>query len=107
MNQSDIVTSIGGTLTQLDTLLMSGNPSFDSAAWQQLFALRKHLDDQQRTLVQQAIQSNDEKFQAIAATLQAATKTLTTEIAQQAAINAIINMVSQVSANVDQLLKLA
>jgi transcriptional regulator with GAF, ATPase, and Fis domain len=107
MNESDLVASVGNAITQLDTLLMSGSPAFNSPPWQQLFALRKHLDDQQRTLVQRAIQANDETFQNAAGTLQAATKNLTAAINQQATVDSIINIVSQISAGVDTILKMA
>ena len=106
MNQSDLVTSVSNAITQMDTLLMSGTPPFNSPPWQQLFALRKHLDDQQRTLVQQAIQADDAAFQTAAGTVQTATKGLTTAISQQAAVDSIINIVSQISAGDDGVLKL-
>jgi transcriptional regulator with GAF, ATPase, and Fis domain len=105
MNQSDLVTSVGNTITQLDTLLMSGTPTFNSPPWQQLFALRKHLDDQQRALVQQAVQANDVAFQNAAATIQTATNNLNSAIKQQAGVDSIINIVSQISAGVDTVLK--
>jgi hypothetical protein len=107
MDQSDLVTSVGNTITQLDTLLMSGTPAFNSPPWQQLFALRKHLDDQQRALVQQAIEANDATFQNAAGTIQTATKNLTAAINQQATVDSIINIVSQISAGVDAVLKIA
>jgi len=105
MTETDLVTSIGDSLTQVDTLLMSGNPPSDSAAWQQLFAMRKHLDDQQRSLVQQTIEADDDQFQAVAAPLQAATKALDSQIAQQATIDTVINTVAQISTYADQILK--
>jgi transcriptional regulator with GAF, ATPase, and Fis domain len=105
MNPSDLAASISNSLTQMDTMLASGNPPFTSPQWQQLFALRKHLDDQQRTLLQQTIQSNDAAFQQAAANLKTATTNLTAAIAQQATVDSIINIVSQVSAVVDAVLK--
>ena len=107
MNPSDLVASISNGLTQLDTILASGNPSFASPQWQQLFALRKHLDDQQRTLIQQTIQGNDAEFGQAASNVKAATTDLTSAIAQQAKIDSIINIVSLLSAAVGMVLMLA
>jgi len=106
MDQSALVTSIGNTLTELDTELMSEDLNNLPAKWQQLFALRKHLDDQQRTLVQQSIESDDASFQTLANTIQAETKTLNQEIKDIAKIDAVINIVSEISSNLDQVLKL-
>jgi hypothetical protein len=107
MDQSDQVTAVGNAITQLDSLLMTGRPVINSPQWQQLFALRKHLDDQQRVLVQQAIQANDSTFQNAAGTIQTATQDLTAAIKEQATVDSIINIVSQISAGVDAVLKMA
>lgn len=107
MNPSDLVASISNSLTQLDTILASGNPSFASPQWQQLFALRKHLDDQQRTLIQQTIQANDAEFDQAASNVKTATTNLTSAIARQAMVDSIINIVSQISAAVGTVLTLA
>jgi hypothetical protein len=106
MNQSDLVTAIGNAITQLDTLLMSGTPAINSPQWQQLFALRKHLDDQQRALLQQEIQADDATFQNAAGDLKSATQDLTTAIKEQATVDSIINIVSQISAAADTILKM-
>jgi 3-oxoacyl-(acyl-carrier-protein) synthase len=106
MNPSDLAASVSNCLTEMDTMLASGIPPFTSPEWQQLFALRKHLDDQQRTLLQQTIQSDDAAFQQAAGNLKGATATLTAAVAQGAKIDSIINAVSQISAAVDGVLKL-
>jgi hypothetical protein len=105
MNPSDLSASISNSLTQIDTILSSGNPPFTSPQWQQLFALRKHLDDQQRSLLQRTIQSDDAVVEQVAGDVKAATTSLNSAIAQQAQIDAIINIVSQVSSAVDAVLK--
>jgi hypothetical protein len=105
MNPSGLSASISNSLTQLDTILASGNPPFTSPQWQQLFALRKHLDDQQRTLLQQTIQSDDATFQQAAATVKTATDSLTSAIAEQTKIDSIINIVAEVSSAIDSVLK--
>jgi hypothetical protein len=104
---SDLVTLIGNALTQLDTTLtnsdlMDGQP----AKWQQLYALRKHLDDEQRELVQADIESDDVAFQTYANQISAATTQLNQQIADMTRIDSIINIVSQVAAEVDSVLKL-
>ena len=106
-DQTDLVTSIGDSLTKLDQQLMSGDPPFQSAQWQQLYAMRKHLDDQQRDLVQQTFQDDDAQFKTLAADVQTATKDLNHEIATTKRVDTIITIVSQISADVDQILKLA
>jgi hypothetical protein len=105
MIPSDLAASISHSLAQLDTILVSGNPPFTSSNWQQLFALRKHLDDQQRTLIQQTIQSDDANIEAAAGDLKTATADLTSAIAQQAKVDSIINIVSEISSAVGAVLK--
>ena len=106
MDQAALVTSIGNTLTQLDTELMSADLTSQPAKWQQVFALRKHLDDQQRSLVQQSIQADDVSFQALANTIQAETNALNLEIKDITKIDSVIQIVAQISSGLDQALKL-
>ncbi len=107
MDQSDTVQSIGDSLTKLDVQLMSGNPPSQSAQWQVLYAQRKHLDDQQRVLVQKEFDEDDATYKTITGTLSAATDALSKEIATTQRVDKIINIVSQISAGVDQLIKAA
>jgi hypothetical protein len=107
MNPSDLVASISNALTQLDTILASGVPDFGTPQWQQLFALRKHVDDQQRSLLQQTIQADDATFAGAADDVKTATADLTGAIKAGATIDSIINIVAQVSSAVDTVLKLA
>ena len=107
MDQGDLVTSIGNTLTGLDTQLMSPDLSNQPAKWQQLYAMRKHLDDQQRTLLQQKIASDDTNFKVLANSIQAETTTLNQEIKDMTRIDSIIDLVSEISSNLDQVLNLA
>jgi hypothetical protein len=105
MDPAALVQSVGDDITKLDVRLQSGNPPAGTAAWQTLYAQRKHLDDQQRELVQQVFNQNDATYQAITGTLSAATDELNKEIATTQRVDKIINIVSQISAGVDQLLK--
>ena len=107
MDQGDLVTSIGNTLTGLDTQLMSPELNNQPAKWQQLYAMRKHLDDQQRTLLQQKIASDDTNFKVLANSIQAETTTLNQEIKDMTRIDSIIDLVSEISSNLDQVLNLA
>ena len=105
MNQADLVTLIGSVLTQLDTTLMSSDLQAQPAKWQQVYALRKHLDDEQRALVQADIESDDAAFQASATLIDTATEQLNQQIADIAKIDSTINIVSLIAASVDSILK--
>lgn len=106
MTQAELVTSIGNTLTALDTLLMGNELNNDKAKWQQVFALRKHLNEQQLSLVQAQLQADDVDFATYTGIIAVATRKLNDEIASMKSIDAIINTVAQISANVDDVLKL-
>jgi hypothetical protein len=106
VNQVDLVTSIGNTLTQLDTTLMSSDLQAQPNKWQQLYALRKHLDDQQRELVKEDLDADDAPFQTQANLIVVATTQLNQQIADMTKIDSIINIVSQIAADVDSVLKL-
>ena len=106
MNQTELVTSIGNTLTKIDTALMGEDLMDQPNKWQQLYALRKHLDDEQRLLVKADIDSDDLKFQTLSGTIAVATKQLNQKINDMTKIDSIINIVSQIAANVDSVLQL-
>jgi len=106
VNPSDLAAGVSNSLTQLDTILASGNPPFTSPKWQHLFALRKHLDDQQRDLLKATIAADDATFQQASADVKTATAALSTAIKQESTITSIINIVAQVSTAVDGVLKL-
>jgi hypothetical protein len=101
----DLSASISNSLTQLDTILASGDPPFTSPQWQHLFALRKHLDDQQRLLLQETIEADDATFDEALGEVKDATADLTAAIAKQTKIDSIINIVAEVSAAVDAVLQ--
>jgi hypothetical protein len=106
VTQTDLVTSIGNTLTKLDTALMSSDLAALPAKWQQVYALRKHLDDEQRELVQVDINADDVDFKTQAALIATATKQLNEQIGDMTKIDSIINIVAQIAANVDNVLTL-
>jgi hypothetical protein len=106
MDETALVTLIGNTLTQLDTALKSDDLNNQPAKWQQLFALRKHLDDLQRELVQQTIESDDADFKVLANEIQAETKALDQVIQDITKVDSAINLVSEIASNLDQVLQL-
>jgi hypothetical protein len=106
VTQTDLVTSIGNTLTKLDTALMSSDLAALPAKWQQVYALRKHLDDEQRELVQVDINSDDIDFQMQSNLIATATTQLNQQIGDMTKIDIVINIVAQIAANVDDVLKL-
>jgi hypothetical protein len=105
MTQAELVTAIGDTLTQMDNSLMDPVLQSQLAKWQQIYALRKHLDDQQRDLVASVIQSDDLAFQALTGKIQLAIKQLQHVIDDMKKIDAIINAIAEVSADLDEILK--
>jgi DNA anti-recombination protein RmuC len=73
--------------------------------WQQVYAMRKHLDDQQRDLVAATIQSDDAQFQTLTGKIQQAIKHLQSVIDDMKKIDSIINTIAEVSADLDAILK--
>jgi hypothetical protein len=104
MDQSDVVISIGDAITTLDGQLMSGDPPSGTAKWQLLYAQRKHLDDQQRELILKTFQADDAAYASITGMLTTATDALNQEIATTRRVDKIINIVSEISSDVDQLI---
>ncbi len=104
MDQADLVNSIGNTLTLIDNQLMALDPS--SAQWNLLFAQRKHLDDQQRALVAEAIRTDDVQFKTLTGLIGKAADELNKQIKAQNQLADAFTTISQISASLDQVLKL-
>jgi len=104
MTKIEVVTQIGDVLTQIDALLSAPDFSPSAPEWQQLFALRKHLDDQQRELVQEIIKDDSASFQNLAKQLSAAADSLKKVAGNIAKIGSILQTVSTVSSVVDKIL---
>lgn len=100
----EMVTQIGDVLTQIDAILSAPNFFPSEPAWQQLFALRKHLDDQQRQLVQEIIQDNTASFNAVAAQLSQAADSLAKVGKDITKIGKILDTVSLVASLMDKVL---
>lgn len=107
MTQAELVTAIGNTLTKMDDTLIDPNLVSQPAKWQQVYALRKHLDDQQRALVAATIQADDARFQALTVQIQQAIKQLQQAIDNLKKVDSIINTIGQISADLDEILKAA
>jgi len=107
MTKVELITAIGNTLTQLDNALADPALVNQAAKWQQAFAMRNHLDQQQRKLLVATIQSDDEDFQILTGKIQAATKQLQQTIDDLKKIDSIIDTIGEISADLDAILKAA
>jgi len=107
MSRVDVVNQIGDALTQIDTLLCKPDFSPSSPKWQQLFALRKHLDDQQRELVQEAFDEDSQPFRDLADKLGVATAALRIIADDISKLGAILETVASIASLVDKVLNLA
>jgi hypothetical protein len=107
MTLVQLVQIIGQILTQLDQIL--SDPDFPSSNpdWQQLYAMRVHLDNQQRELVGIAIRLDDERFQGLTNQITDANTDLIQQIKSLAKIGDVISTVAKVAALADQILTLA
>jgi len=105
MTLIEVAKVIGDDLTQIDTRLQT--PGLSDADWQTLFALRKHLDDIQRDLIQESINEADQKYQALTTQLQQASNQLATVMTDLSKVSDIIATVAQVAAKADEILNLA
>lgn len=107
MTTLEVVQIIGDALTQLDLLLASPNFPSSDPAWQQVFALRKHLDDLQRQLVAAEIDASTAQFAAATAQLNASDiqlKQIGTDITKVASV---LQIAGTIAAAADQLIGLA
>jgi hypothetical protein len=87
---------------------MLSDPDFPMSDpnWQALYALRKHLDDLQRTLVQVSIANANPQYAGLTKQINDASANLQTVMNNLAKVDAVIKDVSQVASLVDQVLKL-
>ena len=106
MRRQDLINEIGDLLTQIDSLLADPGVDPSSAGWQQLYALRKHLDDYQRELVMRDIETGTPDFASLAARLKASCDLMDALAKNLAKINQIIQTVAEAAGVLDQILKL-
>ncbi len=107
MTLVDLVKMIGDDLTSLDVALSGPSLPSTSPAWHTLYALRVHLDDQQRQLVALAFQLDDNQFKQSTDQLEQANTVLQEQIANLNRLDAVISTVSEIAALIDQVLSLA
>jgi hypothetical protein len=106
MTAVELANVIGDVLTQIDTMLADPNFPMADPNWQILYALRKHLDDLQRSLVQATIEDDDPSYAGLTQQISNASAHLQAVIKTDANVNAVITDVSQIAGLVDQILKL-
>jgi ABC-type transporter Mla subunit MlaD len=106
MTLVELVTLVGNVITEIDSTL--SDPSFDMSdpRWQALYALRKHLDDLQRSLVQATIQSSNAAYQELTGKIANANDNLQQVIDDITKVDTVINDVSKIASFVDQVLKM-
>ncbi len=106
MTKADLVDLLANVLTGLDDALTEDELLADPPTWQMVYALRKHLDDQQRELLTAVLAEENAAYPTLTATIQAAATGLKGVVAQMGQIDQVIGYATQISAAVDQVLKL-
>jgi hypothetical protein len=106
MTPIKLATLIGNILTQIDAMLSDPGFPMSDPDWQTLYALRKHLDDMQRLLIQATIEATDASYIQLTKQITAANKDLQGVIKDLDKIDAIVKTIAQIAALVDQVLKL-
>jgi protein subunit release factor A len=102
----EVVETIGDVLTDIDTSLSAPTLSMEDPQWQQLYALRKHLDELQQELVKKVIQQDDQKFSAFGEKIKDATNSLNETLADFTKLDSAIATIAQIASWADQALKL-
>lgn len=103
MTLIELAQAIGDVLTQIDTMLQT--PGMSDSDWQTLYALRKHLDDEQRDLIGKSIKEADATYQQLTTKLSAASTQLKTVLGDLTKVGNVISIVSQIASYADQILK--
>lgn len=106
MTKADLVDLLANVITGLDNALMEQQLLADPPTWQLVYALRKHLDDQQRDLLRAVLAEENDAYEALTVTIQAAANGLQQIITNMQRVDEVIHYVTRISAQVDQLLKL-
>jgi hypothetical protein len=104
MTPVDLARTIGDILTNIDIVLQA--PDLKDPDWQILYALRKHLDDQQRDLIQQTFQTGNAQYQALTEQIKRASTDLEDLIERLDRISAIIKRIAEVAAIIDKLISM-
>ena len=105
MSLFEPVQMIGNLLTNIDTTLSRDDFKASDPRWQHLYALRKHLDDQQRALVaSSSINPAPETYAAFTAQVLAANNLVSGAMYEPQRINEAIDQVAKATASIDNLL---
>jgi hypothetical protein len=106
MTPIQLATLIGNVLTQIDSKL--ADPQFPSSDpnWQTLYALRKHLDDLQRSLIRANIAEHNPAYPGLTKKIADASAEIKIIIKKADQVNQLIKEVSEVAGLVDQVSKL-
>ena len=107
MTLTDLVQMIGNILTQVDVMLANSKLPTDSPDWQQLFALRVHLDTKQRQLVVLEFNLDTVEFKKLTDKLNDANTELEKKIEDLKKVSVTFKTIAQVAALVDQIIVLA
>jgi hypothetical protein len=104
MTLMELSSALGNVLNELDRALQT--PGLSDADWQSLYALRKHLDDQQRSLVAEQIDDENASFQDLTSQLKVASAQLTQVIGDINKVEQTIGLLSQIASYGDKILSL-
>ena|ERR1700731_4677471 len=107
MTLVQLVQMIGDILTTIDATLSRADFSPSDPNWQQIYALRKHLDDQQRELVTLSISLSDGVYKGVTDQISAANTEMTAVITNLSKVGDAINQIAKVAAAIDQVLQIA
>ena len=103
----DLVKMVGDILTQVDVMLANSNLTPDDPDWQQLFALRVHLDRKQQQLVELQFDLDTDEFKKLTNKLNDANSELKKKIDDLKKVSVTFKTIAQVAALVDQVIALA
>lgn len=106
MTPIELATLIGDVITQLDSKLSDPDFPMSDPDWQMLYAMRKHLDDLQRLLIQANIADGNDAYAGLTEEITDANADLQTVIKDDAKVTAVIGDLSKMASVVDQILKL-
>lgn len=107
MTKSDLFDLLTEVITGLDAALRGDELLAEPPTYQLIYALRKHLSDQQGEVLKAIFDEENAAYRALTATIEAAANGLERIITDMQQINDIILYVTKISADVDQVLKLA
>ncbi len=102
-----LVQLIGNILTAVDSMLSSPELSTSDPQWQQLYALRKHLDDQQRELVRLSINLAESPYTAAIQKITAANNQMKQVLGDFAKVGKVIKDIAKIAGYIDQVLQIA